>query len=478
MRIAAPNKFARQGGIQQGMRLADALALLPALVTQEEEPRADAIVLRRLGDWGQRYAPVVGIDGTSGLWIDITGAAHLCGDEDALLADLDCRLRTMGFANRLGLAETSGAAWAIARFGKDDDRNIPAGGILRALAPLPLDALRLDEEPRYLLKRFGLRSIGALCAIPRASLKRRFPSKELGEAVLHRLDQALGRIVEPIVPIQAAPVYCERLSFAEPILATGSFHQGLENLLSRLCQHMESNHTGAQKLTFSAYHADGDVSRVSITTAQPSRDAQHLKFLFRDRIDAINPGFGVDLLVLSADRVLSLKTEQLSLVKSSGMEREHIDLSLLIDRLSNRIGADSVQRIVPHASHIPEQAERRVAALVPLNESFGATPRKPLRPFRLLPRPEPIQVIAEVPEGPPKRFTWRRMTYRVVRAEGPERIAPEWWISARTDRPRDYYRVEDEDGRRFWLFREGLYRNVAGDDTEPLPSWHLHGLFS
>lgn len=460
------------------MRLADALALLPALVTQEEEPRADAIVLRRLGDWGQRYAPVVGIDGTSGLWIDITGAAHLCGDEDALLADLDCRLRTMGFANRLGLAETPGAAWAIARFGKDDDRNIPAGGILRALAPLPLDALRLDEEPRYLLKRFGLRSIGALCAIPRASLKRRFPSKELGEAVLHRLDQALGRIVEPIVPIQAAPVYCERLSFAEPILATGSFHQGLENLtLTPLPAHGKQSHgcpeTHIFRLSrrwrrFSRQHRD----------RQPSRDAQHLKFLFRDRIDAINPGFGVDLLVLSADRVLSLKTEQMSLVKSSGMEREHIDLSLLIDRLSNRIGADSVQRIVPHASHIPEQAERRVAALVPLNESFGATPRKPLRPFRLLPRPEPIQVIAEVPEGPPKRFTWRRMTYRVVRAEGPERIAPEWWISARTDRPRDYYRVEDEDGRRFWLFREGLYRNVAGDDTEPLPSWHLHGLFS
>lgn len=479
VRISASNVVARKGGVSEGMRLTDARALLPTLVTEIRDFEAEVRALRGLADWCRGYAPVVSVDGVDGLWIDITGAAHLCGGEDALLSDLGNRLRAIGFAGRLGLADTPGAAWAVARFhGGHEAQSVLPGEARTALSPLPLAALRLDPDILLLLKRFGLKTIGALCEIPRSSLYRRFPSDETGEAVLHRLDQALGLASEPVVPLQAAPAYFERISFPDPILATESFHRGLHELLCRLSRRMEMDHKGATRLTFAAYHADGGVSRVSIATARPSRDVKHLALLFRDRIETLNPGFGVDVLILSADAIGQLGTDQLSLSRGSTLERDRVDVSSLIDRLSNRLGAGSVQRILPHASHIPERAEIRVPALRGI-ASTVVCPSKPPRPFRLLARPEVVQVIAEVPEGPPLRFTWRRVAHRVVRAEGPERIAPEWWdqLSGPVHRTRDYYRVEDERGQRFWLFREGLYRDQGGKE-EPLPTWHMHGVFA
>lgn len=480
IRISAFNRVAQRGGIHEGMRLADARALLPSLIIRPAEPRADALALQALAEWCQRYTPVVSVDGEAGLWLDVTGAAHLCGGENGLLADLDQRLRAIGFENLLGLAETPGAAWAVARFAtvrKLQDHIVPPHGVQSALHRLPLEALRLEESCVYLLKRFGLKTIGELCALPRVSLKRRFPSEETGKAVLHRLDQALGRAGEPIVPLRPEPAYYERMSCPEPILETESFRLVLHDLLARLCNRMEKDCKGADALTFSAYHADGGVSRAAIATARPSRDAAHLAHLFRDRIEAINPGFGVDVLVLSADAVERLEAKQLPLSGNPKCIRDNDDLDQLIDRLSNRLGSQNVQRAVPCESHIPERAEKRVSALQAVTPETKKTPGKPLRPFRLLDRPEPIQVMAEVPEGPPMRFTWRRVMHRVVRAEGPERIAPEWWHTARAgrERTRDYYRVEDTDGRRFWLFREGLYRDTG---KEPLPAWHMHGFFA
>ena len=602
VKIATPNSAARNAGVYAGMRLADARALMPALATQIAEPAADAQALRNLTDWCRRYTPIVGIDGTSGIWLDITGAAHLLGGEDELLADLGWRLHAMGFTNRLGLAETPGAAWAVARFlGADikhtsarafsdevgtgsaqkmrpnqkaraligfhriekrssaikkggvektgdvekkgslettagsrhtssnarassrTDRvsqqprpcNILPGGVLKALAPLPLAALRLDETTLHLLGRFGLKSIGALCAVPRSSLKRRFPATEARQAVLDRLDQALGNRREPFFPLEKIPPYFERLSFAEPILATTSFHLGLEDLLQRLCTRMEHDHKGATRLTFSAYHVDGGVSRIGIATARPSRDVAHLMLLFRERIETLNPGFGIDVLVLSADAIGALSAAQLGLSRSFSAGARQ-DVAALVDRLSNRLGRQSVQRIIPGASHIPERAEACVTVIqAPRAASTGEPQRterpgheapqhllcKPPRPFRLLERPEPISVMAEVPDGPPLHFTWRRVAHRVIRAEGPERIAPEWWtgLAAPPERTRDYYRVEDDEGRRFWMFREGLYRNQGGDHAAAngvgrgtasskendqngndarLPTWHMHGLFA
>lgn len=513
LRIAMSNDVARESGVYDGMRLTDALALLPNLTTQQETPEADARVLRNIAEWCQRYTPTVGIDGANGLWLDISGAAHLCGGEEALLVDLQDRLHSMGFANDAGLADTPGAAWGLARFARaagvanvnserqqhtnqssSHSRIIPPGGILRALAPLPVEALRLDVRPLHLLKRFGLKTVGDLCAIPRANLKRRFPEKDVREAVLHRLDQALGAIREPIIPLYPKQDYIEQLCFADPILAPESFHYGLQDLLDRLCHRLEQDLQGATRLTFSACHADGDISRVRIATARPSRDAEHISLLFRERIDTLNPGFGVDRLVLSADTVSRLVTEQLSLAQNDCPEQGGRDVTCLIDRLSNRLGADRVLRRVPNASHIPERAESCVQAIRVQHTVQDASCWKPPRPVRLLMRPEPIDVIAEVPEGPPLRFIWRRVAHRVVLAEGPERIAPEWWVqkglsettlsgppsptSLNLPRTRDYYRVEDEEGRRFWLYRDGLYRDFENDETADHPSWHMHGVFA
>ncbi len=463
------------------MPLNDARALLPSLITQPLQPDADARALHGLAEWCQRYTPWTSTDGETGLWLDITGAAHLLGGEDNLLADLAGRLTHLGFENRLGLADTPGTAWAVARFAtmeKSEPQNIPPGEMERALQNLPLQALRLEDTCLHLLKRFGFKTIGELCKLPRSALKGRFPSGDIGQAVLWRLDQALGRAGEPLTPLMPPPVYVMRKGCPEPILETDSFRFALEELLQRLCGRLEDDGKGAKALTFSAYRADGGVSRIAIATARASCNAAHLAYLFRDKLETIDPGFGVDVLTLAADVVEALDAKQLQLSGSQQGSRNDGALERLVDRLSNRLGAASVQHIVDCESHIPERAERRVQALQTERRTISqAAPQKPIRPFRLLTQPEMIQVMAEVPEGPPMRFTWRRVTYRVIHAEGPERIAAEWWHRgpAARARTRDYYRVEDSEGRRFWLFREGLYSDV---DQDRLPCWHMHGLFA
>ncbi len=481
LQISFVNEAARRGGLRQDMRLSDARSILPSLITQLCDPDADAVVLRKLADWCQRYTPIVSLDGADGLWLDVTGAAHLCGGECGLLADLSKRLQALGFENQLGLAETAGAAWAIARYSMTDrleKRVMAPHCVADDLQHFPIQALRLEEGALYLLKRFGFKTIGELCNLPRASLKRRFPSKEIGEAVLYRLDQAFGRAEDTLVPLRPAPAYCEYLSCPEPLLETESFYRGLDDLLVRLCKRMEKDLKGAKALTYSAYHADGGVSRVFIATAQPSRSVDHLAHLFRDQVETLNPGFGVDHLVLSADVVERLSAQQLGLSKRFTKQRDHGAVFQLIDRLSNRLGPRHVQRVNFRESHVPEHAERRVSALQIKGPDSQETCVKPPRPLRLLHRPELVRVIAEIPEGPPVRFTWRRVTHRVICAEGPERIAPEWWLLSRRlrcQRTRDYYRVETDKGQRFWIFREGLYRDAS---SEQPPSWHMHGLFA
>ena len=488
IRISAINRAGQQAGIYEGMRLADARALLPSLITQPATPEIDARALATLADWCQCYTPIVSIDGTDGIWLDVTGATHFFGGEAGFFKDLTKRLARFGFQNRLGIAETPGAAWAIARFSSRDtpeSRTIPPGQTRRFLAPLPIEALRLDEHCIHLLKRFGLKTIGNLRALPRTSLKRRFPSQEIEHAVLHRLDQALGHAPEPIVPLKPVPACYERKVCPEPILQTDSLRFVLDDLLARLCARMESNCAGARALTFSAYRTDGGVSHVAIATARPSRNAAHLAHLFRDKLETINPGFGIDLFLLSANRLEPLDISQPALSHLLHAKQTGEAIEPLIDRLANRLGPQNVHRIHTRESHIPERAEIRLSALrntsvKPLGqssvESSKALP-KPLRPFRLLAHPEPIRVMAEVPDGPPMRFTWRRVSHRIIRSEGPERIAPEWWQNMRKlpEPTRDYYRLEDSEGRRFWVFRKGLY---GENHTDGAPTWYMHGLFS
>ena len=470
------------------MRLADARALLADLATARADAAADRRGLERLALWCNRFTPWCAVDasddgdsGDGGLLLDISGCAHLFGGEAALMDEIAARLAGLGIEARLGLADTPGAAWALARFGPADggatDARIAAPGETRtAISGLPVEALRLAAEDAHLLRRLGLTTIGAVDDLPRASLARRFPCRERSSAVLARLDRALGRQAEPVVPLAPPPACLERLTLPEPLIDRAGLDAALARLMPGLVASLERDGLGVRRLALWCYRVDGGVARRAIATARAIRDGDHLLRLFREVLETIDPGFGIDLMALHAERVEPLVPAQLSL---AGDGRRRGDLELLVDRLLARLGTGAVRRLEPVARHRPETAERAVAPgreHVPWSEASSEAPEKPPRPFRLFDRPEPVEVMAEVPEGPPLLFTWRRVRRRVMRAAGPERIEPEWWAGAggRDEAVRDYYRIEDADGRRYWLYRAGLY-GEAGTGTSP--RWYVHGLY-
>lgn len=453
------------------MSLTDARAKLPSLISEPADLEKDAQMLRKLAHWCQRYTPVTAADGQDGILLDITGAAHLLGGELALLRDLTSKLEQLGFTCRLGLAATPGAAWALARF--SPKQLIPPHKQLAApLSPLPIEALRLDEFTIQNLKRLGLKRIGQLLDIPRQSLERRFNTKNESAAVLKRLDQCLGTIQEPLIPLMPPPLHYEQLSFSEPLTQTDAFYGALDKLLQALCSQLEKNQKGARALTFCAYHTDGGVCRLSVQTARPSREAAHFAHLFKDKVETINPGFGVDVISLGAHVTEPLRVRQTALGKEKKQGR--ITLAVLIDRLSNRLGPHAITRKATVQSHIPERAESSIPPLASISWQHRPSPARPLRLFAF---PEPIEVIAEVPDGPPRMFRWRRVMRRIVKASGPERIAAEWWRDqVQRHRTRDYYTLEDEQGRRYWLYREGLYDDQS--ENARAPEWHMHGVFA
>lgn len=471
------------------MRLADARALLAGLVTARADTAADRRGLERLALWCNRFTPCCAVDvggGDGGLLLDITGCAHLFGGEAALMDEVAARLSGLGIENRLGLADTPGAAWALARFraaenGRQETRIAAPGGTHGALAGLPVEALRLAGEDAHLLRRLGLVTIGAVEGLPRASLARRFASRERGSAVLARLDRALGRQAEPIVPMVPPPACLERLALPEPLIDREGLDAVLARLMPGLTATLERDGLGARRLALWCYRVDGGVVRRAVATARAIRDGDHLLRLFQETLETVDPGFGIDLAALHAERVEPLAPTQLVL---AGDKRRHGDVDLLVDRLLAKLGDGAVCRLEPVARHRPEKAERAVAPgrePVPWSEAPEAPerPQRPQRPFRLFDRPEPIDVMAEVPDGPPLLFTWRRVRRRVMRAAGPERIEPEWWAGAggRDETMRDYYRVEDAEGRRYWLYRAGLYGNDGGTGNGDSPRWYVHGLY-
>ena len=487
----AVNREAGAKGLRPGMRLADARALLAGLVTARADPAADRRGLERLALWCNRFTPWCAVDGSDdgsgdsgdgGLLLDITGCAHLLGGEAALMDEVAARLADLGVENRLGLADTPGAAWALARFdtaenGRPETRIAAPGEARTAIAGLPVEALRLAPEDAHLLRRLGLITIGAVEGLPRASLARRFPCRERGSAVLARLDRALGRQAEPIVPMVPLPACLERLALPEPLIDRAGLDAMLARLMPGLAASLERDGLGARRLALWCYRVDGGVVRREVATARATRDGDHLLCLFRETLETIDPGFGIDLAALHAERVEPLAPRQLSL---TGNGRKRGDLDLLVDRLLARLGTGAVCRLEPVARHRPEKAERAVPpgrGPVPWREAPEA-PATPQRPFRLFDRPEPVDVMAEVPDGPPLLFTWRRVRRRVMRAAGPERIEPEWWAGAggQDEAVRDYYRIEDAEGRRYWLYRAGLY-GEAGTGAGASPRWYVHGLY-
>ena len=480
------------------MRLADARALLADLATARADPAADRRGLERFARWCNRFTPWCAVDsgnddggdsgGDGGLLLDISGCAHLFGGEAALKDEIAARLAGLGIETRLGLADTPGAAWALARFGpaengRPETRVAAPGSTRTAIAGLPVEALRLAAEDAHLLRRLGLVTIGAVEGLPRASLARRFPSRERGNAVLARLDRALGRQAEPIVPLVPPPACLERLALPEPLIDRAGLDAVLARLMPGLAASLERDGLGARRLALWCYRVDGGVVRREVSTARATRNGDHLLRLFQETLETVDPDFGIDCAALHAERVEPLAPAQLSL---TGDRRKQGGVDLLVDRLLAKLGDGAVCRLEPAARHRPEAAERAVAPgrepvpWLEAPEASGAPvpPQHPQRPFRLFDRPEPIKVMAEVPDGPPLLFTWRRVRRRVARAAGPERIEPEWWAGAggRDEAVRDYYRIEDADGRRYWLYRAGLY-GEAGSGSGDAPRWFVHGLY-
>ena len=476
--MLAVNAAAEAAGVCPGLTLADARALLPGLAVADHDPVAEGRVLDRLAEAAERYTPWTRVDhgeegAGAGLWLDITGVAHLFGGEEMLLTDLLARLAGHGWTARAAVADTGTAAWAMARHATDIARPsviVPEGRATAALAPLPVAALRLPPADAEALARLGLRRIGDLLSLPRPSLARRF-----GLLPGRLLDEALGRRQAPLSPRRPVAPHHARQIFAEPILEVEALAAALRRLVAALAQGLARRAEGARRLELACHRVDDSVCRLAIGTGRPSRDPDHLCRLFTEHLGGVDPGFGIEVMALSAPVVEPLGALQLGFaeVAASGPGD---GLDALLDRLANRLGRKAVERLEPSPSHVPERAQKMVsAAMVPVARTpVRVRPMtKPPRPLRLLSLPEPIEAVAILPEAPPSRFRWRHRLHWIARAEGPERIAAEWWRAEDAGKhPRDYYRVEDREGRRFWLYRDRPYGAGA-----PL-RWWLHGVFA
>jgi protein ImuB len=505
MRIVALDAAALAQGLTPGLTLADARARLPELAAVDHDPLADWLWLERIADRCDRWTPMVALDPPDGITLDISGCIHLFGGEATLAADIERRFGLAGIHLRQAIGSSPEAAQALARF-----QTMPATDEAGALRRLPVAALRLDDDTVVALRRAGLKTIGDLASRPTAPLAARF-----GEDMMAMLDRLLGRADSRIVPRRALPALLFERRFAEPIARTEDALVVLDELMHEASLELEERHGGGRRFAARLYRSDGAVRDLSIETGLPTRDPAVPARLFRERIDTladpIDPGFGFDMIRLAIATVEPLAATQLKL--EGGQVTEEV-MAALVDRLGTRIGRSRIRRFRAVDTHIPEQAAFALPAIEmpdPLRWTPPTPGEPPLRPLHLFDPPQRVDVtMSEVPDGPPRRFHWRRTLHEITRFEGPERIAGEWW-RVRVDRlpqpepsherpqpsrddlvvpgeevaepprlpprnpllTRDYFRVEDVRGRRFWLFRHGLY----GQETDT-PDWYLHGLFA
>ena len=463
--VTAADAAAHSLGLHIGMPLGKAQAMVPGLAVELADPRADADSLRRLALWLlQRFSPVVATDPPDGIVIDATGTDHLHGGEAAMLDALVGRLVLSGVTVRAAIADTWGAAHALARHAAHPTFLAEPGATQGLLAPLPPEALRLPPQISAGLHDLGFDRIGDLLDQPRAPLTRRF-----GPELCRRLDQALGRAPEPIEPLRAQGLVEVRRNFAEPIAAAETIARYLGKLAPALCAALEERGLGARRVDLLCHRVDHGIQCVRIGRAVPQRDPQRLTRLLCDKIPTIAPGYGIEIMTLTATLAEPLASRQ---APGSLLEAPAPDLSGLIDRLANRVGQGAVYRMAPVASDVPERSVRRIPALAePVGTGWpGHWPR----PARLLPRPEPIETMALLPDHPPNWISWRGIRRRVRRADGPERIFGEWWKrDAERVAVRDYFRIEDDTGERFWIFRAGDGQDAATGSHR----WFLHGVF-
>lgn len=465
LRLSGVNAVAAKRGLHAGLSLTDARAICPAIVTRMAQPERLEGFLRALTRWAERFSPMTGLDRNRALMLDITGCAHLFGGEDAMLAELVAALEHRGLTARGAIADTKGAAWAMAHF--TGGGIAPLGKIRAAIADLPVAALRLEAEVVDSLAKIGITTIEPLTRMPRGALARRF-----GIECMRRLDQAMGAEPETLSPERALPVFAARITLPEPIGLVSDVMAGLERLLERICSQLEQHHMGARSLRLTVRRVDGADSHAEITLAQPGRDPMRLRALFERKVAEIDAGFGIDALRLKAVVVEALKPAQIVQGQRETSEQRLADL---VSRLGNRIGFENIVRFVPADSHIPERAFTTSPAAYSSAVSWAghADGNSQMRPICLM-QPRPVHSLpgeTAFATTPPERFRVGGVTHTLAEARGAERLAPEWWWDDPDWRsgPRDYWQVTTCEGPKLWLFC-----TVAARE----PGWFLQGVFA
>ena len=461
MMVTAANRLAQKEGVDIGMAVADARAIIPGLKVLDDPQGLPEKLLNGLAEWCIRYTPVAAVDPPAGLILDVTGCTHLWGGEQLYLTDIIKRFTNFGYEVRVAMADTIGAAWAIARFEKEPFI-IETGQQTAALLLLPSAALRIDPETTERLDKLGLRQISHFIHMPRVALRRRF-----GMQLLQRLDQALGCEEEWIIPVQPIALYQERLPCLEPIVTATGIEIALERLLDNLCRRLQQEQKGLRTAVMKGYRVDGKIEKIEIGTLRASCNSKHLFNLFELRISSVEPAMGIELFTLDA-----LKVEDLAIVQEELWEHnaglDDTGLSELLDRIAGKIGAGQIHRYLPDEHYWPERSYKLSAAINEKTPAVWKVERP--RPVQLLHKPELIEVTAPIPDYPPMLFRYKGKLHTIKKADGPERIEQEWWLQQ--GQHRDYYTVEDEEGRRYWLFRSGHY------DTGKTYQWFIHGFFA
>lgn len=474
-RIEAVGQASAAAGARVGMMLADARTLCPEIAVAPHDQAGDLAFLESLAVWALRWGPWSALDPPDGLLVDVSAVAHLFGGEAKLLADVHEAFAHRGLAVRAAIAPTAGAAWALAHHG-------PAGAIIGSqedmaarLADLPVAALRLDGDVNTVLRRLGIKRIGQLAGVEenaggRDAIQRRFRNRRSPAAnPLIRLDQLLGRVPEPLLPVVPIELPLVQRRLMEPIRHRELLDRVVADLAEDMARELEGKAQGARRLELGLWRVDGEVCVKRLEMAAATRDPAHICRLFAGKLDDIDAGFGIEMVRLRASWAEPLALAQGDL--EAAAERHGTSLAACIDRLTVRLGEGAVSRPVPFASHLPERAQRWQPPLAtePVSQGELAFHHRPLK---LLDKAEQIAVLYATPDGYPQRFRWRGGVHDVVRVEGPERIAPEWWREKGSARLRDYYRIEDQAGRRYWIYRAGL----IGDGRGGLPEWYLQGL--
>jgi protein ImuB len=461
MVVSAINSMAATESIYRGMAVADARAIVPFLQVQDDDTALAENLLKGIAAWCIRFTPVVGVDLPDGLILDATGCAHLWGGEEKYLADINTRIQGFGYAIKTAMADSIGAAWALARFGQGNTVVAPAQQA-KAMLALPVIALRLEPETAERLEKLGLRHVSNIINMQRTALRRRF-----GTHVLMRLNQALGVEEEYIQPVHVLESYKEWLPCLEPIVTATGIEMAIQKLTDAMCIRLTREGKGFRMATITCYRIDGRIQKLSISTNHPSRNSKHIFKLFEIKIDTIEPALGIELFTLEAFRVEDAHPFQEKLWNNNG-GIDNIKLAELLDRIGGRIGDAHIHRFVPDEHYWPERSFKKAISLNEKPHTDWKLERP--RPIQILDPPVAIDVTAPIPDYPPMLFRYKGKLHRIVKADGPERIEQEWWLQE--GKHRDYYIVEDEAGKRYWLFRSGHY------DASRSYQWFIHGFFA